>query len=151
MPEVLIKSRLEPQMVICMHHLVRYDIFHHTLALDPVRADFDSVLVVKPGQHAFLARFAPNVVFPEIPAQFTDVVIHVSYNRRRAEEVVAPGFAALTIELRVPLIRIVPVCFLTLGRHRACGHAVEVFEAVDKGGAGEEFEARLGGRGRGGG
>jgi len=150
MPEVRIEIRLEPQMVICMHHLVRYDIFHHTLALDPVRADFDSVLAVKPGQHPFLARPAADVVWPDIPTQLADVVIHVSYNGRRTEEVVAPGLAALAVKVRVPLVRVIPVCFLTLGRHGACGHAVEVLEAVDKGVAGEEVGARLGRRGSGG-
>lgn len=76
------------------------------------------------------ARSTADVRAVEVAAEPSDIVGHVSDDWTVLKEVIAVGFAARAVNGRIPLVCVGPVDGLARWRHGACGHAVEVFEAV---------------------
>ena len=57
----MIQIRLEPQVIIRMHHLMRQYVLRHALRRNIVCTHHDAVPMIKPAQHASLTRPTPDI------------------------------------------------------------------------------------------
>lgn len=153
MPQIriAIQIRLEPQMVVGMHHFVGHDILEFLLGAHVVGTDADAVFVIEAALRLLRTRPAPDVVGAQVPAELLDVVLHEDDDRRGLEQFVPVLLAPCAVEPARPLVAVPPVLLRARRAHLARRHPVEVLGPVQPAVAREEcaaVPAMLGGGGR---
>jgi hypothetical protein len=77
----IIPVHFEPEMVICMYHLVCHGVFQVALVSHLVCANHYSMLRVETTSLSFLAAAAVDVMTGHVASQLVDVVTQIGYHR----------------------------------------------------------------------